>query len=108
MAHATNSATVKDQALVPLKQDQSPLGALPTILILKILYILGTPRAISKFGTTCRLYHATSQDNRLWRDLFSSRFQTSLPQGTCTEERACLRAYKCRANFWKECMQREN
>jgi len=99
MTNATNSATAKDQALVPLKQEQSPLRALPTVLILKILHILGNPRAISAFGTTCRLYHADSQDNRLWRALFSSRFQISIPQGTCTEEKACLKAYKCRANL---------
>ena len=99
MTNATNSTTTKNQALVPFKQEQSLLSKLPMVVILKILHILGRPESISAFGTTCKLYHAASQDNRLWRALFSSRFQTSIPEGTCREERACLKAYQFRANL---------
>ena len=89
--------TYKAQA--PLDQKQSRLAQLPPSLIIKILQCLGNPRDVLAVGMTCKLYHVISRDNLVWRSLFLRSFQTRIPQGTCTEERACLTAYRCHPNF---------
>ncbi|MGD0665476.1 MAG: F-box-like domain-containing protein [Rhabdochlamydiaceae bacterium] len=99
MITANSTTPIVGQAPAPLDQEQSALASLPMFLIIQILQCLGNPRDILAVGATCKLYHAVSQDNQMWRSLFLRRFQTLIPKGTCTEEGACLNAYKCRSNF---------
>ena len=76
-------------------QNQSSWAKVPIDVILKILLLVKLDD-IKAVSLTCKHLNTASQDNRLWRSLFNSRFPTPIPNGTCLEPGACLKAFKNR------------
>jgi len=88
------SATTQEQAPALLNsQNNSPLATLPKDVFWKILLLMRLDD-ISAVSLTCKHLNAVSQDNHLWRSLFNRRFPTPLPNGTCLEPGACLKAFR--------------
>lgn len=73
MSNTTCSISAKDHALVPFKQEQSPLSQLPPETLVQVLLHLKI-RDIAAFGSTCNHFREISKTDHLWSILFVRDF----------------------------------